>query len=109
MSGKKKNEESGPLWKHPGGKLVELGPEKLSEAELLAILIGTGVKGRPAEKIAQDIITKFGSLRGMCNHPVEKFLAFRGIGDVKIIRIVAAFEIARRLIKEALDEQEKDS
>ncbi len=87
-------------WKHPGGKLRELGPESLTEAELLAILIGTGIKGKPAEEIAKEILEKFGSLLGMVNQPLEKFLQFKGIGEVKIIRIAAAFEIARRIINE---------
>jgi len=96
-------------WKHPGGKLRELGPESLSDAELLAILISSGVKGKPAEKIADEILASFGSFKGMANQPLEKFLEFKGISDVKIIRIAAAFEIARRLSKEALThEKEKN-
>jgi len=87
-------------WRHPGGKLRELGPEGLSDTELLAILISSGIKGRPAEKIADEILSKFGSFKAMANQPLEKFLAFKGISDVKTIRIAAAFEIARRLSKE---------
>lgn len=48
-------------WHHPGGKLRELGPESVSDAELLAILISTGVKDRPAAQIAEDILARFGS------------------------------------------------
>jgi len=84
-------------WQHPGGKLREQGADTLSDAELLAILISTGIKGKPAEKIAEEILEKFGSLYQMANQPLEKFLQFKGISDVKIIRIAAAFEIARRL------------
>ena len=54
-------------WRHPGGKLRELGPESLSDAELLAILISTGTKGKTAEKIAEEILEKFGSFKGMAN------------------------------------------
>jgi DNA repair protein RadC len=43
---------SSQKWKHPGGKLRELGPESLTDTELLAILISSGIKGKPAEKIA---------------------------------------------------------
>jgi len=93
---------SSQKWRHPGGKLRELGPESLTDAELLAILISSGIKGKPAEKIADEIFGKFGSFKGMANQPLEKFLEFKGISDVKIIRIAAAFEIARRLSKEAL-------
>ncbi len=94
-------------WKHPGGKLRELGADKLSDAELLAILISTGIKGRSAEDIAEEILNKFGSFKGMANQPLEKFLSIKGLGDVKIIRIAAAFEIARRVVKEVLKEYEK--
>jgi DNA repair protein RadC len=87
-------------WRHPGGKLRELGSESLSDSELLAILISTGVKGLSAEKIAEEILARFGSFKGMANQPLEKFLEIKGIGDVKIIRIAAAFEIARRIVKE---------
>ncbi len=93
-------------WTHPGGKLRELGAESLTDAELLSILISTGTKGKSAEKIAQEIIDKFGSFKGMSNQPLEKFLEFKGLGDVKIIRIAAAFEIARRIVKDVLKDSE---
>ena len=43
-------------WTHPGGKLRELGAESLTDAELLSILISTGTIGKPAEKVAQEIL-----------------------------------------------------
>jgi len=94
-------------WSHPGGKLRELGSESLSDTELLSILISAGIKGKSAEKIADEILVKFGSFKGMANQPLHKFLRFKGLGDVKIIRIAAAFEIARRIVKEIISEQEK--
>lgn len=84
-------------WKHPGGKLRELGPENLTDTELLAILISSGIKGKPSEKIAEEVLANFGSFKGMANQPLQKFLEIKGLGDVKIIRIAAAFEIGRRL------------
>jgi DNA repair protein RadC len=90
-------ESSSQKWKHPGGKLRELGPESLTDTELLAILISSGIKGRPAEKIAEEILGNFGSFKGMANQPLQTFLTIKGLGDVKIIRIAAALEIARRL------------
>lgn len=96
-------------WSHPGGKLRELGADALSDSELLAILVSTGIKGKSAEKIAEEILRKFGSLSRMANVPLERFLEFKGLSDVKIIRIAAAFELARRLSKQALShEKEKD-
>lgn len=94
-------------WHHPGGKLRELGSEAVSDAELLAILISPGVKDRPAAKIAEDILAKFGSFKGMANQPLSKFLEMKGLGDVKAIRIAAAFEIARRIVNEVLADHEK--
>ncbi|MCK4765827.1 MAG: hypothetical protein KAW12_26745 [Candidatus Aminicenantes bacterium] len=95
-------------WHHPGGKLRELGAESLTDTELLAILISTGIKGKPAEKIAGEILRKFGSFKGVANHPLKKFLAIKGLADVKIIRIAAAFEIAGRIVNQVLKEYEKE-
>jgi len=82
--------------------LRELGAEALSEAELLAILISTGIRGMPAEKIAEEVVDRFGSLSEMANVPLERFLEIKGLSDVKIIRIAAALEIARRVSLEAV-------
>ena len=95
--------------RHPGGKLRELGAQALSDAELLAILISAGIRGKPAEAIAQEVIGHFGSLSGMARQPLEAFLQFKGRSDVKIIRIAAAFEIARRLTREAVHDEEKQA
>jgi len=96
-------------WHHPGGKLRELGADALSDTELLAILISTGIKGKSAEEIAEEILERHHSLSNMANQPLERFLEFKGLSDVKIIRIAAAFEIARRLAKKALGhEKAKD-
>jgi DNA repair protein RadC len=61
-------------WRHPGGKLRELGPESLSDTELVAILISSGIKGKPAEKIAHEMLAKFGSFKGIANQPLHGFL-----------------------------------
>ena len=95
-------------WHHPGGKLRELGAETLTDAELLSILIAPGIPGKPAEKIAEEILQKFGGFKGMANQPLEKLLNIKGLGDTKIIRIAAAFEIARRIVNEVLKEREQD-
>jgi len=94
---REKMESSSQKWMHPGGKLRECGPESLTDTELLAILISFGIKGKPAEEIAEEMLTNFGSLKGMANQPLHKFLEIKGLGYVKSIRIAAAFEIAHRL------------
>ncbi len=90
-------------WSHPGGKLRELGPKAVSTKELLAILISTGHKGKSAEDIAGEILDKFESLEKLSNAPLAELLEIKGLGDVKIIRIAAAFEIARRIVIEKLE------
>jgi len=96
------------LWRHSGGKLRAKGAETLSDAELLAILIGTGVKGRSADRIAEEILARFGSFKGIANQPFDKFYRIKGIGEVKVVRIAAAFEIARRIVDQVLREHEQE-
>jgi len=90
-------------WKHPGGKLREKGAASLTEQELLSIIISPGIKGRPAELIAAEVLQNFGSLEGLANQPLERLLAIKGLSDVKITRIAAAFELARRMSKQRMN------
>jgi len=101
-------EMSNPSWHHPGGKLRELGAQKLTDSELLSIVIAPGVKNRPAETIAEDILRKFGSFQGMENQPLQAFLEIKGMADTKIIRLAAVFEIASRITREVLKDCEKN-
>jgi len=94
-------------WKHPGGKLRELGPKALDTKELLAILISTGHRGRSAEDVAREILSKHGTLEALSHLPLSKLLEIKGLGDVKIIRIAAALELARRTTEEILAKHEK--
>lgn len=91
-------------WKHPGGKMERLGPETLTDAELLAVIISAGIPRKSAEKIAEDIIEKFGSFRGIAGQPYDKFKKVEGLGKVKIHRLAAAFEIATRIVDDILKE-----
>ncbi len=93
-------------WEHAGGKLAELGPASLTEAELLAILVAPGTPGNSAEKIAENILKKFGSLEGLGGQPLERLYDIKGMGDTKIIRLAAALEIARRVALAADAEKE---
>ncbi|MFQ5798785.1 MAG: UPF0758 domain-containing protein [Bacteroidota bacterium] len=94
-------------WRHPGGKLRELGPKSLSTKELLAVLISTGYKGKSAEDIAHELLSKYGSLDSLCNLPLSELLQIKGLGDVKIVRIAAALELARRTTEEILSRHGK--
>jgi len=84
-------------WQHPGGKLLELGPERCSDKELLAILIGTGHKGRSALEIADELLQRHLSLYGLMDKNLAELAEIKGLKSVKLTRIAAAYEIARRL------------
>jgi len=87
-------------WTHPGGKLVEVGPESLTREELLAILIGTGYKGATAEDIAKEFFYEFYSFYGLLGKKPGDLLKIKGLKEGKIARISAAYEITKRIIKE---------
>ncbi|MFQ5853163.1 MAG: UPF0758 domain-containing protein [Candidatus Binatia bacterium] len=87
-------------WHHPGGKLVELGPHALKQDELLAILIGAGVPGRPALAIANAILDEYVGLHGIHRRAtVDDLAQIAGLGRRKAARIFAAVELGRRLHK----------
>ncbi|MGA3085642.1 MAG: UPF0758 domain-containing protein [Thermodesulfobacteriota bacterium] len=89
-----------PLWEHPGGKLIEEGPDSLTNEELVAILIGTGYKGRTALDIANDLFYQFYSFFGLLGKKPEDLTRIKGLKKGKIDRIAAAYEIAKRIIQE---------
>jgi len=86
-------------WKHPGGKLIERGPASLTDEELLTILIGTGYKGRTARDIAKELLDKYYSIPGLMGKKLTDLAKIKGLKDVKVVRIAAAYEVARRIVK----------
>ena len=88
-----------PTWNHPGGKLIELGPATLTDEELLSILIGSGYKGKTAQDIAKELLDSYYSIVGLMGKKLTDLARIKGLKDVKVARIAAAFEIARRIIK----------
>lgn len=85
-------------WHHPGGKLVELGSHRLKQDELLAILIGAGVKDHPALAIANAILDEYIGLYGIHRQAtVDSLARIHGLGRRKAARIMAAIELGRRL------------
>jgi len=94
-------QKANQTWRHPGGKLVELGPQSLKQAELLAILIGSGVRGRPALAIANAILDEYVGIFGIHRQEatVEDLTRIPGLGRNKAMRILAAVELGRRLYR----------
>jgi DNA repair protein RadC len=87
-----------PLDDRPREKLLAKGPQALSDAELVAIFLRTGIKGKSAVELARDQLTRFGSLSAN-----ESFCAEPGLGPAKYAQLQAALEIARRTLREKLD------
>ena len=82
----------------PGQKLVESGAAACSDADLLAILLGSGGAGYSALDAAQELLQKHGTLLDLMDRPLSELAAVRGIKAARAIRIAAAYELARRLI-----------
>ena len=81
----------------PREKLLEKGRHVLSEAELIAILIGSGNRDETAVGLAQRILSSTGNdLRVLGKMGVHEFLKFKGIGEAKAVAIIAALELGRR-------------
>lgn len=86
-----------PEGERPREKLMALGPERLSESELLAILLRTGTRKQTAVDLAKTIVTRYGNLQDLSSLPFQEFFKLKGIGPVKAVTLIAAFEIARRI------------
>jgi DNA repair protein RadC len=84
----------------PGRKLVERGAESCSDAEILAILIGTGGPAYSALDCAGELLDKYGTVTDLMDRPIADLTSVRGIKATKAVRIAAAYELARRLIQE---------
>jgi DNA repair protein RadC len=89
----------------PRERLATLGPQALSNAELLAILIRTGVKGESAVSVGQRLLNKFGGLTGLHRAPFNDLMDQHGLGEAKACQIKAAIELGRRLTIESPEER----
>ncbi len=85
-----------PVDERPRERLVKHGEDKLSNSELLAILLRTGVKGETALDLARRILHKFKTFRNMSHTDIRSWNEIRGLGPAKIAQIKAAIEIGRR-------------
>ena len=92
-----------PSAERPREKLLEQGAAALSDVELLAIFIRTGVKGRSAIDVARDLLRDFGGLRGLIEADAGSGCNCRGIGVAKYAQIRASLELFERYLLESLD------
>ena len=86
-----------PRAERPRERLTRLGPEALSEQELLACVLGRGIAGESVLASAARLLGTFGSLRGLGDASIEQLQALPGIGPAKAVQLKACVEVARRL------------
>src|SRR3989344_5221783 len=87
-----------PKVDRPREKFLEKGPDALSKSELLAILLGSGIKGKNVKQLSEQIIRKFGD--SFLTITVEDLLEIQGIGRAKALQIISALELTKRFYDE---------
>lgn len=92
-----------PRDERPREKLLQRGVAALSDAELLAIFLRTGIKGKTAVDLARELLLEFGCLRTLLNAEPKRFCASKGLGLAKYAQLQAALEMSRRHLQETLE------
>jgi DNA repair protein RadC len=91
-----------PEHERPREKLLQRGPAALSDAELLAIFIRTGVRGKTAVDVARTLLIRYGSLRDLLAAGPEELCEAPGLGEAKYVQLQASLEMGRRFLAEKL-------
>ncbi len=100
----KKGILSWPEQERPRELLLAQGPQGLSDAQLLAILLRIGRPDSSAVQVAMDLLTQLGGLRGLANRSLEEICTIPGIGPAKAAQILAAIELGKRALSTPLTE-----
>ena len=98
-----------PQDERPREKLIAHGAASLSDSELIAILLRTGLPGANAVDVARTLLERYGSLAALSRCTAKEIAAIRGIGIAKALQLVAAFGLGHRLARETLVRQKLDS
>ncbi len=91
-----------PATERPREKLLQRGAQALSDAELLAIFLRTGVRGKTAVDLSRELLNEFGSLRNLFNADITRFCQSPGLGPAKYTQLQAVLEMGRRHFQEPL-------
>ncbi len=91
-----------PIDERPRERLLAKGADALSDAELLAIFLRTGVPGKSAVELGRELLIRFGGINGILAATVSEFSSIRGLGSAKYAQFQAAFELARRALGESM-------
>jgi DNA repair protein RadC len=95
-----------PAAERPRERLLRQGPQALSDAELLAIFLRTGLPGRSAVDLARDLLSRFGGLRPLLEASQDAFCACPGLGTAKYAQLQAVLEMSQRHLQHALERGE---
>ena len=87
----------------PRERLLEAGPQALSDSELVAILLGTGMRGESATEVARRLLGEWGSLTALLGSTAAELARAKGVGPARGARLVAALEIGRRYLGAPLE------
>ncbi|HEX7518003.1 MAG TPA: DNA repair protein RadC [Chthoniobacterales bacterium] len=98
-----------PQDERPREKLLGRGVGALTDSELIAILLRTGLPGANAVEVARQLLERYGSLSALSRCTIKEIESIRGIGAAKAIQLVAAFGLGQRLANERLSRQKLDS
>ncbi|MGI0119220.1 RadC family protein [Zooshikella sp. RANM57] len=91
-----------PCSERPRERLLTMGAQALSDAELLAIFLRTGVKGKTAVDLARELLTEFGGLRPLMEASQQAFCQAHGLGTAKYVQLQAVLEMASRHLEAQL-------
>jgi DNA repair protein RadC len=91
-----------PADERPRERLLTQGPARLSDAELVAVFLRSGVAGKNAVELARELIGRFGGLAGLLAAGYSALRETRGLGEAKAAQLVAVLEMARRCLSEEL-------
>ncbi len=91
-----------PEFERPREKLLQKGAASLSDAELLAIFLRTGVTGQSAVDLARGLLTRFGSLTKLFAASEKDFCGMHGMGQAKFVQLQAVLEMSQRALKEEM-------
>ncbi len=98
-----------PFAERPREKLALLGPAALNNAELMALFISTGIRGRSAIEIGRDLLAKYGSMGALGGLPVSELAKEKGMGLAKASKLAAAFELGIRVAREQVNDHPLDT
>jgi DNA repair protein RadC len=93
-----------PSDSRPREKLLARGPSALSDAELLALLLRTGIPGKHVVQLAQEMLDRFGGMAGLLNTGADALREIKGLGPAKRAEMVAVLELARRALAHRLQQ-----